>query len=68
MDTRHYRYWKLDPASFLWLHPSNVETLLVSEAFEHLLTHFYDTAEVDDSLIVYQPMDFQVGLGYPELA
>jgi len=28
----------------------------------HLLTTFYDTGEVDDSLYVYQPMDFNVGL------
>jgi len=41
---------------------------LQPKAFEHLLIHFYDTGEVDDSLFVYQPMDFQVGLGYPELA
>jgi pimeloyl-ACP methyl ester carboxylesterase len=41
---------------------------LQPEAFEHLLTHFYDTGEVDDSLFVYQPVDFEVGLGFPALA
>jgi len=41
---------------------------LQPEATEHLLTTFYNTGEVDDSLFVYQPMDFNVGLGFPELA
>jgi pimeloyl-ACP methyl ester carboxylesterase len=48
-------------------HINDVMTLQ-PEATERLLTHFYDTGEVDDSLFVYQPMDFEVGLGYPELA
>jgi len=28
----------------------------------------YDTGEVDDSFYTYQPMDFQVGFGFPEQA
>ena len=38
------------------------------EATIHLLTTFYETGEVDDSLFTYQPMDFHVGLGFPVLA
>lgn len=38
------------------------------EAIRHLLATFYDTGEVDDSLFTYQPMDFQVKLGFPTLA
>jgi len=38
------------------------------EASKHLLTTFYETGEVDDSRYTYQPMDFHVGLGYPEIA
>jgi hypothetical protein len=34
----------------------------------HMLTSFYDTGEADDSLYTYQPMDFHVGLGLPEIA
>jgi len=34
----------------------------------HLLTTFYDTGVVDDSLFTYQPMDFNVGLGFPLMA
>jgi len=41
---------------------------LQSEATVHLLTTFYDTGEVDDSLFTYQPMDFEVGLGFPAMA
>jgi hypothetical protein len=41
---------------------------LQPEATEHLLTTFFDTGEVDDSLYTYQPMDFQVGFGFPEQA
>jgi len=41
---------------------------LQPEATMHLLTTFYDTGEVDDSLFSYQPMDFHVGLGFPEMA
>jgi pimeloyl-ACP methyl ester carboxylesterase len=40
-----------------------------SEATRHLLTTFYDTGEVDDSLFTYQPMNFDVGLmSFPFLA
>jgi len=38
------------------------------EATRHLLATFYETGEVDDSLFTYQPMDFHVDLGFPELA
>ena len=38
------------------------------EASVHLLTTFYDTGKVDDSRYTYQPMDFHVGLGFPEIA
>ena len=41
---------------------------LQPEALQHLLTTFYNTGDVDDSLFVYQPMDFNVGLGFPEIA
>jgi len=41
---------------------------LQPEATVHLLTTFYDTGEVDDSLFTYQPMDFEVGLGFPGMA
>jgi hypothetical protein len=98
------------PAEFLQVHPSDVETLLISgnidfstpaefatddllpaltngtqvilsemghvndvmslqpEANERLLTRFFDSGEADDSLFVYEPMDFQVGRGFPQLA
>ena len=38
------------------------------EASVHLLTTFYDTGKIDDSQYTYQPMDFHVGLGFPEIA
>jgi len=41
---------------------------LQPEATMHLLTTFYDTGVVDDSLFTYQPMNFDVGLGFPALA
>jgi hypothetical protein len=43
---------------------------LQPEATEHLLTTFFDTGEVDDSLYTYRPMDFSVGFlgSYPKLA
>jgi hypothetical protein len=41
---------------------------LQPEATVHLLTTFYDTGEVDESLFTYQPMDFDVGLGFPAMA
>jgi pimeloyl-ACP methyl ester carboxylesterase len=38
------------------------------EARVHLLNTFYDTGQVDASLYTYQPLDFDVGLGWPGLA
>ena len=34
----------------------------------HLLSSFYDTGVADDSLYTYQPMNFHVRLGFPEIA
>ena len=34
----------------------------------HMLTTFYDTGDVDASLYAYQPLDFDVGGGWPGLA
>jgi pimeloyl-ACP methyl ester carboxylesterase len=41
---------------------------LQPEATVHLLTTFYDSGEVDDSLFAYEPMGFDVGLGFPLMA
>jgi pimeloyl-ACP methyl ester carboxylesterase len=41
---------------------------LQPEATVHLLTTFYDSGEVDNSLFTYHPMDFDVGLGFPTMA
>jgi len=41
---------------------------LQPEATVHLLTTFYDSGEVDNSLFTYQPMDFDVSLGFPVMA
>jgi pimeloyl-ACP methyl ester carboxylesterase len=41
---------------------------LQPEATVHLLMTFYDTGEVDDSLFTYQPMNFDVGMGFPTMA
>jgi pimeloyl-ACP methyl ester carboxylesterase len=38
------------------------------EATAHLLTRFYATGVADDSLYTDQPVDFKVGLGFPEMA
>lgn len=38
------------------------------EARIHMLTNFYDTGEIDSSHYVYQPLDFDVGGGFPGLA
>jgi hypothetical protein len=35
------------------------------DAMVHLVTTFYDTGEVDDSLFTYEPMDFYVKRGWP---
>ena len=41
---------------------------LQPEATVHLLTTFYDSGEVDDSLYTYQPMDFHVNWTWPTQA
>ncbi|MGD8404100.1 MAG: alpha/beta fold hydrolase [Anaerolineales bacterium] len=41
---------------------------LQPEATMHLLTTFYDTGVADDSLFTYQPMNFDVGMGFPAMA
>ncbi len=38
------------------------------EARVHMLNTFFDTGQVDASLYTYQPLDFDVGLGWPGLA
>jgi pimeloyl-ACP methyl ester carboxylesterase len=38
------------------------------EARAHMLNTFFDTGQVDASLYTYQPLDFDVGLGWPGLA
>jgi pimeloyl-ACP methyl ester carboxylesterase len=38
------------------------------EARLHLLNTFFDSGEVDSSLYVYQPLEFDVGRGWPGLA
>jgi hypothetical protein len=38
------------------------------EARVHMLNTFLDTGQVDASLYTYQPLDFDVGLGWPALA
>jgi hypothetical protein len=38
------------------------------EARAHMLNAFFDTGQVDASLYTYQPLDFDVGLGWPALA
>jgi len=48
-------------------HVNDVMTLQPA-ATERLLTSFYDSGEADDSLFTYEPMDFQVGLGFPQIA
>ena len=41
---------------------------LQPEATLQLLTTFYDSGIADDSLFTYQPMDFNVGMGFPLMA
>jgi len=41
---------------------------LQPKATAHLLTSFYATGVADDSLYTDQPVNFDVGLGFPELA
>jgi hypothetical protein len=38
------------------------------EARVHMLNTFFDSGEVDASLYIYQPLDFDVGSGWPGLA
>jgi pimeloyl-ACP methyl ester carboxylesterase len=38
------------------------------EARAHMLNTFFDTGQADASLYTYQPLDFDVGLGWPALA
>jgi hypothetical protein len=38
------------------------------EASKRLLTSFYETGVADDSLYVYQPVNFHVGFGFPMIA
>jgi hypothetical protein len=38
------------------------------EARAHMLNTFFDTGQADASLYTYQPLDFDVGLGWPRLA
>jgi len=39
-----------------------------TDAMFHMLTTFFDTGEIDDSLFEYQPMSFDVGLSFPDVA
>ena len=41
---------------------------LQPEATVRMLTSFFDTGVADDSLFIYEPMDFHVGLGLPGMA
>jgi pimeloyl-ACP methyl ester carboxylesterase len=41
---------------------------LQPDATVHMLTTFYESGEVDESLFTYQPMDFNVKLGFPLMA
>jgi pimeloyl-ACP methyl ester carboxylesterase len=41
---------------------------LQNEAMFHMLATFFDTGEVDDSHFEYQPMSFELGLSFPDMA
>jgi len=41
---------------------------LQPQAYERLLTSFFDTGVADESLYAYLPMDFNVRLGFPAMA
>jgi len=41
---------------------------LQTKAMFHMLATFFDTGEVDDSLFEYQPMSFELGLSFPDMA
>jgi len=48
-------------------HTGDVMTLQ-PEAFERLITSYYDTGVVDDSLYVYQPLSFEPGMSLTVIA
>ena len=59
--------------SYAWrylgsVHRSAMFAVNQPEALEYLFTNYYATGVADDSLYVYQPVDFHVGFGYPEQA
>ena len=39
-----------------------------TDAMFHMLSTFFDTGEVDDSQFEYQPMSFELGLSFPDMA
>lgn len=39
-----------------------------TDAMFHMLATFFDTGEVDDSLFEYQPMSFELGMSFPDMA
>ena len=41
---------------------------LQTDAMFHMLSTFFDTGEVDDSRFEYQPMSFELGLSFPDMA
>jgi hypothetical protein len=48
-------------------HTGDVQTFQ-PEAFERLVTSYYDTGLADDSLFVYQPLSFEPGMRLPVIA
>ncbi len=48
-------------------HVNDVMTLQ-PEAIERLLTSFYDSGEADESLFTYEPMNFELKMGFPIIA
>lgn len=48
-------------------HTTDLQTLQ-PEAFERLLTTYYDTGVADDSLYVYQPLSFEPGMSLTTFA
>ena len=49
-------------------HTTDVMETLQPEAFERLVTSYYDTGVVDDSLYVYQPLGFRPKLSLTVMA
>jgi pimeloyl-ACP methyl ester carboxylesterase len=49
-------------------HITDVIETLQPEAFERLVTSYYDTGVADTSLYVYQPLSFQPGISLPVIA